>query len=179
MNQPVRYSGALRALHWLSALAIVALIVVGVYMADLADNDPSRPAIYAMHKSVGVLTLFLLAARLIWLRLTPAPGLPAVFGEREKAVTKGIRSMLYLLMFLVPVSGWVMSNAAGYPVSFFGLFDLPTLLEKSRPIGRFTHEMHELMGFAIAGLVLLHVAGAVKHRLADKGGPSDVLARML
>jgi cytochrome b561 len=174
-----RYSGLSRALHWLSALIIFALIVVGWYMAGLEDNDPSRAGIYALHKSMGVLTVFLLVARLAWLRANPGPELPAVFNAKEKRITKGVQSLLYLLLLLVPMSGYVMSTAAGYPVSFFGLFPMPTLIGESKAIAGFAHEAHEILAYSILALVALHMAGAIKHRLTNKGGEADVLARML
>lgn len=176
---PARFSAPSRVLHWLSALVIVALLGVGLYMTGLDREDPSRAQIYGLHKSVGVLSLFLLLARLAWLRVRPGPDLPAVFNDKEKQVTRGIRSLLYLLLVLIPVSGWVMSNTAGYPVSFFGLFQMPTLLDKSEGLHELAEGVHALTAYAAAALVLLHAAGALKHRLRDRGGEADVLARML
>lgn len=180
MSQPVeRYSALSRALHWLSALIIFGLIAVGWYMTGLEENDPGRFGIYGLHKSMGALTVFLLVARLAWLRLNPGPELPAVFNAKEKRVTKGVQTLLYVLLLLVPLSGYVMSVAAGHPVSFFGLFQLPALIGESKAIAGFAHEAHEILAYAIVALVALHMAGAVKHRLANKGGEADVLARML
>lgn len=178
MNQQ-RYSVPSRALHWLSAIIILALIVVGWYMTGLAKDDPARASIYGMHKAMGVLTVFLFIARIAWLRVAPAPELPAVFNEKEKRVTKGVQSLLYVLILLIPVSGYVMSTAAGHPVSFFGLFTLPALIGESKAIAGFAHEAHALLSYAALALVIVHMAGALKHRLLDKGGESDVLARML
>lgn len=180
MNAVVqRYNGAARAIHWVSAALIIGLVVVGWYMSELPKDDPSRGSIYGLHKSVGVLGLLLLAARLVWLRLHPAPELPAALTENEKRLTKAIKSVLYLLMLLVPVSGCIMSQAAGHPVGFFGLFELPTLVGENKDLAGFAHETHELTAWGILALVALHMAGAVKHRLLDKNGETDVLARML
>ena len=174
-----RYSAMSRSLHWLSALLIFGLIAVGWYMVGLDDNDPGRGGIYGLHKSMGVLTVVLLVARLVWLRMQPGPELPAAFSAKEQRVTRGVQSLLYLLLLLVPVSGYVMSNAAGHPVGFFGLFELPTLVDKSKAIGGFTHEAHEILAYGILAMVGLHMAGAIKHRLTNRGGPTDVLSRML
>lgn len=174
-----RYNGISRALHWLSALVIFGLLGVGLYMTGLADDDPARGQIYGLHKSIGVLSLFLVIARLVWLRIAAAPALPSVFSSKEKAVMKGLQGLLYLLMLLVPVSGYVMSVSAGYAVSFFGLFELPMLLGESESRAGFASAAHEFMAYGIIAVVLLHIAGAMKHRLKDKGGESDVLRRML
>jgi cytochrome b561 len=174
-----RYSGVSRALHWLSALLIFGLFGVGLYMTELDKADPARGDIYGLHKSIGVLTLFLVVARLIWLRIAPAPALPSVFDGKEKVVMKGLQGMLYLLMLLIPISGYVMSISAGHPVSFFGLFQMPALLGESKAVAGFAHEAHEILAWSIIVIVAVHVAGALKHRLKDKGGESDVLARML
>jgi cytochrome b561 len=178
MNQE-RYSGLSRALHWISALIILGLIVLGWYMTGLAEDDPSRRGIYGFHKAMGILTVFLFFARIVWLRIAPAPALPSVFNEKERLVTKGVQSLLYVLILLIPVSGYVMSMAGGHPVSFFGLFDMPVLMGKNEAVGGFAHEAHAILSYAALALVALHMAGAIKHRLLDKNGPSDVLARML
>ncbi len=177
--QTQRYSGLSRAIHWVSAIIILALIVVGWYMTGLAEDDPSRRSIYGMHKAFGVLTVFLFVARIAWLRVNPAPELPSVFNAREKLVTKGVQSLLYVLLVLIPVSGYVMSTAGGHPISFFGLFDLPALIGENKAVAGFAHEAHAILSYAGLALVLLHMAGALKHRVLDKGGESDVLARML
>lgn len=180
MNAVVqRYNAGARAIHWVGAAMIIALVFVGWCMSELPKDDPDRGFIYGLHKSVGLLTLMLLAARLVWLRLHPAPELPKALTEKEMRLTKAIKSALYVLMFLVPVSGCVMSQAAGHPVGFFGLFELPTLIGENKDLAGFAHEMHELTAWGMLALVALHVAGAIKHRLLDRNGETDVLARML
>jgi cytochrome b561 len=82
-------------------------------------------------------------------------------------------------MILVPLSGYIMSNAGGYPMNFFGMGELPALIGKSKALGEIAHEAHEIMGFAMLALIVLHVAGAMKHRMKDRNGESDILKRML
>ncbi len=173
------YGTMSKVIHWIMALGIIMLIVVGIYMTGLDKEDPSRLQIYGMHKSFGALMMMLIIVRLIWLRITPAPALPSVFNAKEQMLTKGVHKLLYLLMLVVPFSGYIMSNAGGYPIKFFGLFELPALVGKSKAIGGFAHEAHEILGFVMLAFILLHMAGAIKHRLQDKGGESDILNRML
>jgi cytochrome b561 len=178
-NMPDRYGFVSKLLHWTMAVMIIALVVVGLYMTGLEKEDPSRVNIYAMHKSMGTLALFLLIARVAWLRITPAPALPRTFSDMEKRIMNGTRSLLYLFMALLPITGYTLSVAGGHPVSFFGLLDLPTLFEKNKALAGLAHETHELLAYAILALVVLHIAGAVKHRLLNAGGEADVLQRML
>lgn len=178
-NTSDRYGSLSKALHWAMAVMIIALVIVGLYMTGLEKEDPNRINIYNLHKAVGALTLFLLVIRVTWLRASPAPELPSVFSKNERVLTQGVRSLLYLLMALVPVSGYVLSTAAGYSVHFFGLFDLPVLFEKNKALADFAHEAHEILGYTILGFVVLHAAGAIKHKLLNGGGEADVLQRML
>lgn len=182
-NSPSEYGLLSKLLHWGMAAIIITLIGVGIYMADLPRDTEEQKQyafqFYNLHKSFGVLALFLIVVRLVWVRLSPPPALPAVFNAKELRVVKGLQSLLYLLMVLLPVSGYLMSNAGGYPINFFGLGQLPALIGKSEGFGEVVHEMHEVMGFAMLLLILMHMAGALKHRLRDKGGESDILKRML
>jgi cytochrome b561 len=178
-NSATNYGALSKTLHWLIALGIIMLIIVGVYMTGLDKADPTKREIIGIHKSFGSLMMMLIVFRLIWLRISPAPALPLVFNAKEKLLTKGVHKLLYVLMLLTPFSGYIMSNAGGYPVSFFGLFELPALIDKSKAIGGFAHEAHEILAFTMLAFVVLHVAGAIKHRLQDRDGERDILNRML
>ncbi len=178
-NSADRYGTVSRTLHWLMAALIIALIFVGLYMGSLPDDDPSHRKLVGMHKAMGSLVLMLAVIRLIWIRISPAPALPDAFAAGEKRLTKGIQSLLYLLMVLVPLAGYVMSSAAGRPISFFGLFDLPLLIAKNKDLAHLAGEAHEILAFSIAGLILLHMAGAIKHRVLSRGTDKDILGRML
>lgn len=178
-NSSDSYGSLSKVLHWAMAVMIIGLVVVGFYMTGLEREDPNRINIYNLHKAVGALTLLLLIIRVVWLRASPAPALPGVFSKNERFVTQSVQSLLYLLMALVPVSGYVLSTAAGYPVNFFGLFELPLLFEKNKALADFARTAHDVLGYGILAFVLLHAAGAIKHRLLDSGGEADVLKRML
>lgn len=182
-NNSNHYGAVSKLLHWLMALLIIALIGVGMYMAELPKDSAAQKAyafqFYGMHKAMGVVVLLLLFARLAWLRISPAPALPAAFCHRDKVAAKGVQALLYILMLLVPLSGYLMSNAGGHPISFFGLFELPALVDKNEGLGHFTHEAHHIMGILLIPVILVHMAGVIKHRIKDKGGEGDILKRML
>ncbi|HEY0634803.1 MAG TPA: cytochrome b [Gammaproteobacteria bacterium] len=180
-NSSETYGAFSKLMHWLMALLIVILLAVGFYIAgfDKENLAPSQIQMIGMHKAFGALAMLLLVVRLGWLRLSPAPQLPAVFTPKEKRLVSGVKGMLYLLMFLAPLSGYVMSTASGRPTSFFGLFNLPMLIGENKALAGFAHEAHEILAFLMIAFIVVHMAGAIKHRLKDRNGPSDILARML
>ena len=182
-NSATEYGLVSKALHWLMAAIILTLIFVGIYMADL-PTDTAEQKQYAfqffnLHKSFGVIILALIVLRLVWMRISPAPALPSAFVPKERVMIKALQGLLYLLMIVLPLSGYIMSNAGGHPINFFGLGELPALVGENKTIGGLSHEVHEIMGWSILVLIVLHMAGAIKHRLKDKGGETDILKRML
>lgn len=167
-----------RILHWLMAAIIIFLLGLGIYMADFLPKDAAnRMDIYALHKSFGVLVLALIAIRLVNRFVNKAPALPEAMNKFEKLAAHLTHSALYLLMIIVPLSGYLMSNAFGYPVGFFGI-ELPFLMEKNQELGAIFHEIHEISPYILIGVLALHVAGAIKHRFFDKP-ENDVLKRMI
>lgn len=175
MNRPTSYTRTAIGLHWLVALAIVASFGVGLYMSDL-PLSPTKLKIYAWHKWAGV-TIFLLAClRLAW-RLThrppaPPPNTPAW----QRIAAETTHRLLYVLIIIVPLSGWLMSSAKGFQTVYFGVLPLPDLLAKDKALGASLATLHETLNFIMAGLVLAHVAAALKHHWVDR---NDVLKRML
>lgn len=165
-----------KLLHWLMALMVFALIGVGSYMADLPDDAPERMDLIFIHKASGFIFLWLVILRLVWSRISPAPALPSAFSAKEIKLTKATKHLLYLAMFLVPFSGWAMSNFAGYPVKF-GDFSVPLVFEKSKSLAGFFHEFHEIAPWVLLVLVAIHLAAVIYHKL--EGGEKDILKRML
>lgn len=170
---PVRYPAFLRVIHWFMAITIIALFALGLYMSG-ADGDPNRMLYYGLHKSFGVLIVFLVVLRIVVRMATKAPKLPARFPKWEVGMAHAAHFLLYVLMFAVPMAGIWMSNSGGHPVQMFGI-PIPALFPKDKEMGALAHEAHELLAFAIIGVACLHAAGVVKHRFIDK---HDILYRM-
>ncbi len=173
-----KYSLAMRVLHWLMAVTIISLLAVGVYMEGLADDAPNKYLIYGLHKSFGVIAIVLIAIRIIVRLRSAVPALPSSLAPLEKLAAHWGHKALYLLMLLVPISGFVMSSAhpERYGVSVFGL-KLPDLPASEFWAG-LGHELHGTAAWVLVAVVVLHIAGALKHRYFDKGD-ADVLPRML
>lgn len=178
-KRSTRYSRVAMALHWLLALALIAMFGVGLYMADLPFS-PQRLKLYNWHKWAGVCILMLSVLRLIW-RLTHTP--PALSTQVAKAMSgwqtaayHATHGLLYALFFIVPLVGWAYSSAAGFPVVLFGVLPLPDFVSANKELAELIKPWHEITAFALAGLAVLHVAAALKHHFLDRDG---LLQRML
>ena len=170
-----RYGGVAIALHWLVAIAIIGSFSVGLYMADL-PLSPQKLKLYSWHKWAGVTIFLFVVVRLGWRLLHRPPELPAGMPGWQRAVAAATHVLLYLLMFAVPITGWLMSSAKGFQTVYFGVLPLPDLLVKNEELGDLLKEVHTLLNFSMAALVLAHLGAALKHHFIDR---DDVLARML
>lgn len=172
------YGSISKLLHWGMALMLVIMILIGSYITGLDKTDPSRMQLLEIHKSFGVILMLLAIFRLIWSRISKAPKLPSVLEDWEWILSRTVTAWLYTLMLAIPFSGFVMTNLSGFPVSFFGITDLPTLLSKNPEMVAIAKVMHWILAYALIVGVILHVAGALKHRFLDVP-EADVLPRML
>ncbi|MGH8134700.1 MAG: cytochrome b [Steroidobacteraceae bacterium] len=174
-NTTDRWGAVTQLLHWL----IVLLIVVQVTLATIAGELPlgeKKLTVFAYHKSVGISIFGLAILRLVWRWLNPTPLLPGTLKPYEQALARFTHAALYVLLFVMPLSGWTMSSARGFPVSWFGFFQLPDLVPKSKPLYHGLVVTHATLACALGVVVALHIAGALKHHLVLK---DDVLRRML
>jgi cytochrome b561 len=169
---PQRYTAPAIMLHWLLALMIVASFGVGLYMSDLPIS-PTRLKLYNWHKWAGVTILALSGLRLLW-RLMHRP--PAAATGWQGVIAQATHGLLYALFFVVPLLGWAYSSAAGFPVVWFGLLQLPDFVPVDKLLAEAIKPWHERSAMLMAGLVLLHVAGAAKHHWLDRDG---LIQRML
>lgn len=169
-----RYSTAAIAMHWLAALMILCALVMGVYMTSL-DMSPTRLKLYNWHKWLGISILVLSAVRLLW-RIMKSPPDDIPMGAWQRKAAHLTHGALYVLFFAVPLSGWMYSTAAGFPVVVFGLIPLPDLVAPDKVLAPLIKQWHEGLALALGALVVLHVAAALKHQLVDRDG---LLSRML
>ncbi len=170
-----RYTGVAVALHWLIALLILGSFVVGTYMVNLGLS-PWKLKVYSWHKWTGVTIFLLVALRLAWRVTHSPPALPAAIPAWQRHAAAIAHVLLYSLMLAVPLSGWVISSAGGFPVVYFGVFQLPDLVVKDKGLFELMKLVHFGLNKALLLLVLLHVAAALKHHYVDRDA---VLARMV
>lgn len=176
-NDETSYGQVSKWLHWGMALFLIVLISIGTYMTGLEDTDPQRMQIIGMHKSFGVIFMQLAILRLIWSRVSRPPQLPEALESWEIFLSRAITVALYVLMLAIPFSGYAMTNFAGFPVSPFGLVELPLLFAKNIEMAKLAKEAHGILVYLLLLAVFLHIAGAMKHRFLD-GADVDVLPRM-
>lgn len=174
MNDP-RYTLTAIRLHWLTALLILASFTVGLYMVDL-PLSPQKLKIYAWHKWAGVTIFLLVIWRLLWRMRHQPPELPIAMPLWQRQLAVGAHFLLYLLMFAVPLSGWLMSSAKGFQTVYFGILPIPDLLGKNVEWGNRLREVHESLNFLMMAVVTGHALAALKHHWIDR---DDVLVRML
>ena len=174
-NTADRWGGISQLLHWTIAPLILAMAWIGLTMVDL-PNGPDKIRTYALHKSIGITILALVAIRLLW-RLyagtpAPVPGTPPLQAKIAAAGHAGI----YLLLFAIPISGWVLNSAAGFPLQWFHLVNLPHIVGHDPALHDTAKEAHELLFWALALLVAGHAGAAFFHHLFQQDA---TLARML
>ncbi len=171
-----RYTGVAILFHWLIALMIIGAFTMGLVMTEMPGISPTKLKYYSWHKWAGVTILALAALRLLWRLTHPAPAYPATMPGWQKTAANALHGLLYVLMFAVPLSGYFYSLSAGVPVVYFGLVELPVLIERNDELKPLLKGLHFWLNMTLAASVALHVAAALKHQLIDRDG---VLKRML
>lgn len=174
-NSPQRWGLVSIGFHWVLAVGILAMIGIGLYMVEM-PNSMAKLRMYALHKSIGITVLAVVALRLGW-RLyagapDPVPGTP----RWQHRVASATHWLLYGLMLAMPLSGWLFNSAANFPLQWFGLFNLPALAGADPELRALAKSLHLWGFYLISALVLLHSGAAIKHHLFDR---DRTLLRML
>lgn len=175
-----RYPSSMRILHWLMAVIIIALLAAGITMVRLDDQVPAKfQLLFPWHKSFGLLAFMLVIVR-IWIRgRSRVPALPSGISGWERRAVRAGTLLFYTLMIFVPCMGYALSST--YTQSdgefFFGV-NLPELLPKNDAQYEVFWLLHRIGAFVLLGLLVLHIAGALKHRFFDRNRANDVLSRM-
>jgi cytochrome b561 len=177
-NTEQNYGAAAIALHWLMAILIVTLVAMGIYMVRLPDVgfNLKKITLILAHKEIGVLVLVLAAMRLTWRQFNPLPRLVDTVPEWQKVTAILVHLCFYALMIALPVTGWVMSSAAGIPVSFLGLFMLPDLVPHDDSLFGRLGQLHNWLGYTMAGFIALHAGAALRHHFLLR---DETLQKML
>lgn len=168
-----RYNGGAIFLHWVIALLVIGNLAGGLLHENLLDG---QRWVMPLHKATGILILTLSLVRLGWRIAFRPPAPPSDRPQWERMLTTAVHWLFYFMIIAIPLSGWAMSSSAKTPrpISFYGLFEVP-FLPVGREINGFAHEAHELLGFALLALIVLHVGAALRHHLVLRDA---TLARM-
>ena len=173
-NTLTRYGAVAQLFHWV----IVVLILTQFVLAWRAHglSPVAKIGVLATHKSVGITILLLAVLRLTWRLFNPAPKLPAGTPRWQELAAHVSHFLLYALLFIQPVLGWLMSSARAFSVSWWGLVTLPDFIEPNKAAYETLHDAHEFMAKSLAVIAIVHAAAALKHHFFDR---DNVLRRML
>ena len=170
-----RYTHTAVTLHWLIVLLIFAAFPLGLYMHDL-PLSPHKLRLYSYHKWIGMMVLLFAVIRVYWRATHRPPVMPENMVKWEKLAAHTMHFALYVLIFIVPITGWLLSSAKGFQVVLFGVLPLPDLVGKNKELGDLLQEVHKVLNFLMLGLVLAHIAAALKHHFIER---DDILVRMI
>lgn len=173
-NTPSAYGVVAKGFHWLLFLMLAFSIVAGNFLASMPKGVEKLQAA-GMHKSFGAVLLMLILARLIWRLINETPRLPDGTTAAQANLAKGMHWFLYLLMFAQPLSGILMSQAGGFPISFFGLFEFPVFLDRDPELAKFFRAMHGTVWILLVLSVVGHAGAALHHHFIKK---DNVLKQM-
>ena len=169
------YTATAKALHWGIAVLIFGMLGLGFYMTGL-DLSPTKLQLFSWHKWAGVTVFMLVVVRLAWRVGHKPPALPAHMPALERFAAHAGHHLLYVLMFAIPLSGWLMSSAKGFQTVWFGVLPIPDLLAKDKALGDLLQTVHLALNFTLIAVLVGHVGAALKHHFIDK---DDVMTRML
>jgi cytochrome b561 len=153
--------------HWLMAILIIGLIALGLYMVDLPISL-QKLKLYGWHKEFGILILMLACLRILWRLINRLPTLPSYIPRWQQLAARIVHYVFYFFMFALPLTGWIISSAAGLSVSFFGLFLLPNLVSPNQATMSLFSDIHDYLAYSLIAIIGLHIAAVIEHYLVHK-----------
>lgn len=167
-NNPTRFGSIAIALHWLVAIAVISLFTLGWWMTGLDYYSVWYQAAPWWHKSIGLTLALVMLIRLLWRFFSPPPEPLTSHTSAGVRVAKAVHLLLYLLLFIILISGYLISTADGRPIEVFGWFEVPATLTAIPNQEDIAGWIHWMVACTLMGLVLLHAAAALKHHFIDR-----------
>lgn len=174
-NTPERYGAVAQLLHWV----IVALVITQFVLGFSAQGLPigiERFVLLVRHKSIGMTILVLVLVRLAWRAYSPAPPLPAGMSAPQRLAAHMSHALLYGLLLVLPVVGWITSSASHLTVTWFGLFAFPNLVGPDLKLAKLAKTVHATLAWTLLIVASLHALAALWHHFKRR---DTVLRRML
>jgi len=164
-----RYTPVAKLLHWLTALLVLGMIGVGLWMVGL-PLGLTKLYVYGWHKWIGLTVLVLTLLRLVWRIHRPPPPLPPTVTAWKRVVAPWAHFGLLVLLLAMPISGWLMSSAGGVSVVWFGVLPLPDLVPRDPLAFTMLRTLHHWLAWALIAVIVLHVAAVARHDLLRRDG---------
>jgi cytochrome b561 len=174
-NTSRHFSPLARLLHWTMAVLILAMLFVGVAM--VATVSHAHATLIALHRPLGVALLVLALIRVVVRLKNGSPALPDDMPALQRFAAKASHLVLYGLFIAMPLIGWAMLSAGGYPVMLFGAWHLPAIVPQDVDLFALLRALHTSLAFALFATVLAHIAAALFHRLIRRDGVFSSMAR--
>ncbi len=177
MSLPARYTKIAILLHWIVTILVLANFALILAWENVGEDQEAMLVGY--HMSIGLTVFGFVVIRILWRLTHPAPAFSERYARWEKMLAHAAHGLLYVLTLGVPIGGYLMTSAwkgvTQYPIMWFGLFEVPAFAplvamaaEQREAIHHFFEEAHELAGWTLLALIVLHVVGALKHQFIDK-----------
>ena len=174
MQDTQRYNNVSIALHWIIVVLVFANFAMGWYMAPLPEG-PVKHILFTTHKSVGITVFLILLFRICWRLIHPKPPLPLSMPAWQRHLANSVQFMLYVLLVLQPLTGYLSTSFSGYKTNFWGL-PLPAWGWKAPALNQLFTDLHAINAAVLFTLIVLHVCGAFAYLVT---GHVNVLPRML
>ncbi|MCB1828335.1 MAG: cytochrome b [Coxiellaceae bacterium] len=174
-NSPNSYGSITKFFHWGIALVVYCMIAVG-YLQQTISNEATQDTVYNYHMLCGLTILLLMVMRGSWRLSNPRVPLPSTVPGWQQFIARAIHFLLYLSLFLMPLSGWVMATASGYPPKLFGMAMRMPGIHLNKALADQAESVHGFIAIVLLVLIGLHMLAAIKHHVIDK---DNVLKRML
>lgn len=174
-NTDHEWGSVSKLLHWLIVVLIIVMGYLGLTMVDLPIS-PHKIATYALHKSIGLTLLALVALRLLWRLYVGAPVDVPGTPRWQRIAATSMHWALYALLLVTPISGWIVNSAAGFPLQWFGMVNLPALVARDHDLHERMAAVHEFLFWTLVTLAVLHAIAAIYHHVFQRDA---TLARML
>jgi cytochrome b561 len=174
VQEQASYGGGARAFHWLTVALLLVIIPMGVIMGRL-PRGTLQNTLFITHESLGLTVLALTLARLLW-RLGYPPSPSRDLNQLERMASGGVHLLLYIILIIMPVTGYFFVTLSDIDLSYFGIVHVPALTEPDKPLGKTFGAIHITLQWAIYALAAMHIGAALHHYFFRH---NDVLARML
>jgi len=175
MSDVIKYDRVQIILHWVIAVIILGMIALGLFMVELpkkselpVGEESVRAFYFLLHKSLGITAAILILLRVVWRITHKAPALPYTVSKWQQKAAGAVHGLLYLVMIAMPISGYLQSMFSKYDTKFWGVA-LPRTVEADSAMRETFSQVHECLAFLFIALIIVHIAAAVKHRIAGTG----------